>query len=76
MPVAISGSHHVLHPGSWYVRPGTVVVRFLEPIDVAAFQPNGMDALCDVVHSRIAAALDETGEVPTGETLPEYGSSH
>jgi len=57
VPVAITGSWDVLRPGDWRVRPGAVRVRFLPPIDVRPFRPDGQQALLEETHAAIARAL-------------------
>jgi 1-acyl-sn-glycerol-3-phosphate acyltransferase len=45
VPAAISGSHEVMRKGSLLVHPGTVRVRFGEPIDVGAYRLEQRDEL-------------------------------
>lgn len=68
VPVAISGSWDVLRPGDWRVRPGRVRVRFLPPIDVQPYLPDGHVALLAATHSAIAHALAQprTRTAPAG----------
>jgi 1-acyl-sn-glycerol-3-phosphate acyltransferase len=56
VPVAISGTHHVIRPRSIVVRPGPVHVTFAPPIDAAAFAGNP-DGLMAKVRSEIASRL-------------------
>ncbi len=56
VPVAISGTFHVVKPRSIVVRPGAVQVSFAPPIDVAAYAED-LDGLIAKVRSEIAARL-------------------
>lgn len=56
VPVAISGTHHVIRPRSIIVRPGPVHVTFAPPIDVAA-HAGDLEGLMSEVRSAIASRL-------------------
>lgn len=57
VPVALSGVRELLPRGGFYVRPGTVRVRVLDPIDAGGYSYDSRDALIGEVRGRIAAAL-------------------
>jgi len=57
VPMACSGAHRVMEKRSLVVRPGEILVEFLEPIDAAAYSFEERDKLNDRVHDAIAAAL-------------------
>jgi len=56
-PVALSGARELMPPGGRGVRPGTVTVRVLDPIDARAYSYEGRERLRDEVRARIEAAL-------------------
>jgi len=58
VPIAISGSWDVLPPRSLKVRPGRVLVRLLEPVDVAPWQPDRIDGLRNHVYGAVQTALE------------------
>ncbi len=59
VPVAIHGADRVLPPrGHLLVRPGVVVVEFLEPVDTSGLTTEDRHVLRDHVHDRVGAALD------------------
>jgi len=60
VPAAISGSWGILKPRSLAVTPGTVRVRFFEPIDVAPWQPDDVNGLMGTVHAVIRRELELT----------------
>jgi len=57
VPVAISGSWHILRPKSLRVRPGTVRVTLGKPIDVGPYLPGDVEGLSREVRRVIAAGL-------------------
>jgi 1-acyl-sn-glycerol-3-phosphate acyltransferase len=59
VPIAISGSGRILPRRSLRVTPGTVLVKFLPPIEVAEFQPDDHDGLRDRVRGALLQALEE-----------------
>jgi 1-acyl-sn-glycerol-3-phosphate acyltransferase len=57
VPVAIRGARELMPRGGWRVRPGTVAVRVLDPVDAGAYSYEDRDRLIGEVRGRIAAAL-------------------
>lgn len=57
VPVACSGAHRLMKKRSLVMRPGEILVEFLEPIDPSAFSLENRDALNDLVHAALAAGL-------------------
>jgi 1-acyl-sn-glycerol-3-phosphate acyltransferase len=57
VPIACSGAHHIMGKRSLIVRPGEIVVEFLEPIDATKYSMARRDALNDHLHDALAAAL-------------------
>jgi 1-acyl-sn-glycerol-3-phosphate acyltransferase len=57
VPVAILGARPLLPRGRFAIRPGTVRVRVLDPIDAAAYSYEERERLVALVQGRIAAAL-------------------
>ena len=60
-PVAIKGARVLMPRGGFGVRPGTVTVRVLDPVDAAAYSYEDRERLAVLVRDRIAAEL---GAVP------------
>jgi 1-acyl-sn-glycerol-3-phosphate acyltransferase len=59
LPVAISGTRPLLPRGRFRVRPGTVRVQVLDPMDAGGYSYSDRDRLVADVRERIARALDE-----------------
>lgn len=55
VPAAISGSHEVMRKGSLLVHPGTVRVRFGEPIDVGEYRLEQRDELTRTAREALLA---------------------
>lgn len=55
LPVAIEGAGHVLPPSGFRVRPGTIVVRFGEPIDTTGLSPQDRNALARLARDAVVA---------------------
>ena len=59
VPMVCSGAHHIMEKRSLLIRPGEVVVEFLQPIDASKYPLEERDVLNKVVHGAMAAALPE-----------------
>lgn len=59
VPVACSGAHLLMKKRSLVLRPGEILVEFLRPIDPSQFSLEDRDALNDLVHFDLAAALPQ-----------------
>ena len=57
VPMVCTGAHHVMEKHSLVIRPGEIVVEFLEPIDAAKYGLEERDVLNQKVHDAMAAAL-------------------
>ncbi len=57
VPVALSGVRELMPRGSFLIRPGTVRVRVLDPIEAGSYSYEQRDALIAEVRGRIAAAV-------------------
>jgi 1-acyl-sn-glycerol-3-phosphate acyltransferase len=57
VPIVISGTHRILRPGDWRVRPGEATLRVLDPVDVEEFLPNNHNGLRDKVREQFVATL-------------------
>lgn len=66
VPVALSGIRELLPRGGLRIRPGTVHVRVLDPVDAGRYSYDSRDALIAEVRSRIARALDEPATAHQG----------
>jgi 1-acyl-sn-glycerol-3-phosphate acyltransferase len=57
VPVLCSGAHHVMAKRSLEIRPGEILVEFLEPIDASKYTWEERDTLNQRVHDAMAARL-------------------
>jgi 1-acyl-sn-glycerol-3-phosphate acyltransferase len=57
VPMICSGAHRVMEKRSLVIHPGEIVVEFLPPIDASKYSLEERDALNDLVHDAMAAAL-------------------
>ncbi len=58
VPIAVQGVRELMPRGSFRVRPGTVRVRVLDPVDARSYSYDQRDALIATVRERIADALE------------------
>lgn len=61
VPVALHGTRELMPRGGFRIRPGTVRVRVLDPVDAGKYSYADRDLLVREVRERIAAALGELG---------------
>ena len=59
VPMVCSGAHRIMEKRSLVIRPGEIVVEFLEPIDASKYSFEERDELNTAVHDAMAAALPE-----------------
>ena len=57
VPVAVQGSAGLMPKGSFLIRPGTVRLAVLDPVDAGGYSYESRDGLIGDVRSRIAHAL-------------------
>jgi 1-acyl-sn-glycerol-3-phosphate acyltransferase len=57
VPMACSGAHRVMEKRKLNIRPGHIVVEFLDPIDPTGYSLEEREALTREVHDRLAAGL-------------------
>jgi 1-acyl-sn-glycerol-3-phosphate acyltransferase len=57
VPMICSGAHRVMEKRSLVIHPGEIVVEFLPPVDSSKYALEERDALNDLVHDVMAAAL-------------------
>ena len=57
VPIACSGAHRVMEKRSLVIRPGEILVEFLEPIDASKFTFEERERLNEIVHDATAAGL-------------------
>jgi len=57
VPVACSNAHRIMEKRKLKIRPGTILVEFLEPIDPANYTLEERESLINELHDRIAAGL-------------------
>lgn len=59
VPVACSGAHRVMEKRKLTIRPGKIVVEFLDPIDPKKYSMEQREGLTRELHDRVAAGLPE-----------------
>jgi len=59
VPMVCAGAHRIMEKRSLVIRPGEIVVEFLEPIDASKYGFEERDVLNQIVHEAMAAALPE-----------------
>jgi 1-acyl-sn-glycerol-3-phosphate acyltransferase len=57
VPTVCSGAHRVMEKRSMVIRPGEIVVEFLEPIDSSKYSLEQRDSLNERIRDAMAAAL-------------------
>jgi len=57
VPIACSGAQKIMEKRSMVIRPGEIVVEFLEPIDSAKYSLDERETLNERVRMALAAAL-------------------
>jgi 1-acyl-sn-glycerol-3-phosphate acyltransferase len=57
VPVACSGAHRVMEKRKLTIKPGEILVEFLEPIDSTKYSFEQREALIQELHDRLAAGL-------------------
>lgn len=57
VPVLCSGAHRIMAKRSLVISPGEILIEFLAPIDAAKYSWEERDALNQLVHDTMAAAL-------------------
>ena len=58
VPTLVHGTIEILGRGSFWVRPGTIHVHLLEPVDPAGMSYEDRDRLATLVRDRMAAELE------------------
>jgi 1-acyl-sn-glycerol-3-phosphate acyltransferase len=57
VPVACSNAHRIMEKRKLSIRPGKILVEFLDPVDSTKYSLDNREALIQEVHDRVAAAL-------------------
>jgi 1-acyl-sn-glycerol-3-phosphate acyltransferase len=57
VPVACSNAHRIMEKRKLSIRPGKILVEFLDPIDSRKYSLDNREALIEEVHDRVADAL-------------------
>lgn len=57
VPVACSGAHRVMEKRKLKVKPGEILVEFLDPVDPTGYSLEEKDVLTREIHDRLAAGL-------------------
>lgn len=61
LPVALEGTRELMPKGGLKIRPGTVRVRVLDPVDTGSYSYADRERLAAEVRGRIAEALAGRG---------------
>jgi 1-acyl-sn-glycerol-3-phosphate acyltransferase len=62
VPAAISGSRSVMRKGSMRIRPGTIRVRFGDPIEVSGLDLDMRNELTKRAHNALAALQEQSAQ--------------
>jgi 1-acyl-sn-glycerol-3-phosphate acyltransferase len=57
VPVACSNAHRIMEKRKLTIRPGRILVEFLDPVDPSKYSLDNRESLINEIHDRIAAAL-------------------
>ncbi len=57
VPVACSGAHRVMEKRKLRIKPGNILVEFLDPVDPTRYSFDERDVLVQEIHDRLAAGL-------------------
>jgi 1-acyl-sn-glycerol-3-phosphate acyltransferase len=57
VPIACSGAHRIMEKRRLSIKPGEILVEFLEPIDSTQYTLDQREALNDRLHDELAAGL-------------------
>jgi 1-acyl-sn-glycerol-3-phosphate acyltransferase len=57
VPMACSGAHRIMEKRKLRIRPGRIVVEFLDPIDPTNYSLDEREVLIREIHDRLAAGL-------------------
>lgn len=57
VPIAVVGAQHVMHKGEWFIRAGSVAVRFLPALDASRYATADRAELLRAAYDSIAANL-------------------
>lgn len=66
VPTAVLGGRAVLPKDGWRIRPGTIIVRFGEPIATASYSERNRDELI----GRVRGAIEALMHAPTNDGTP------
>lgn len=70
VPVLVYGTIEILPRGSFRVRPGTVHLHFLEPVDPSGFTYEQRDSLSRIARDRMTEALERLYGIASPPSLP------
>ena len=76
VPTLVHGTIEILGRGSFWLKPGTIHVHLLEPVDPAGMSYDDRDRLAAIVRDRMAAELERVYGVrsPPTEALKQMAS--
>ena len=70
VPVLVFGTIEILPRGSFRVRPGTVHLHFLEPVDPTGYTYDRRDSLSRIARDRMTEALQRIYGIASPPSLP------
>jgi 1-acyl-sn-glycerol-3-phosphate acyltransferase len=76
VPIACSGAQKIMEKRSMVIRPGEILVEFLEPIDSSKYSLEERETLNERIRAALAAGLPpEQRPLETAKTVPDSSST-
>jgi 1-acyl-sn-glycerol-3-phosphate acyltransferase len=76
VPIACSGAQKIMEKRSMVIRPGEILVEFLEPIDASQYSLEDRETLNERIRAALAAGLPpEQRPIETAGTAPDSNAS-
>jgi 1-acyl-sn-glycerol-3-phosphate acyltransferase len=76
VPIACSGAQKIMEKRSMVIRPGEIVVEFLEPIDASQYSLEERETLNERIRAVLAAGLPpEQRPLETANAVPDSGAT-
>lgn len=58
-PIVVAGAYELMPPGSLFVKPGTIRLRFLDPIETSDWKTETIEEHMEEVHGKMLLAYDK-----------------
>jgi 1-acyl-sn-glycerol-3-phosphate acyltransferase len=76
VPIACSGAQKIMGKRSMVIRPGEILVEFLEPIDASKYSLEERETLNERIRAVLAAGLPpEQRPIETADAAPDSSAS-